>query len=521
MDCFAPSLLPQLWAALEREDAKKLRHLEWGRRFLPHWHTHPPADFHRELDALLHDFHHTRGQRVGILAPRGGAKSTHITFQHVLRTSVEGWEPYTLLLSDSGEQAAKFLRDIRDECETNAYLNAVYPEAVAGGEWRESAVRLRNGVRIEAFGRGAKIRGRRNRKDRPTQIVIDDCQGNRDITSQADRGHAWEWLTREVIPAGDERTNILSAGTALHRDAVAVRVGQLPGWRSLAFAAVHAWPDRVDDLWQEWERIATNLADPDRTVTAATFYAANKGELERGARVYWPEKFPLPVMMMRLAEIGRSAFMTEYQQIPTSIEGVEWPPEYFDDAPGNPFFFDEWSQAGPIAMRVVVLDPSRGINSKPGDYQAHIDIRLTAKTDDHTGGDLFVEAHMHREPVPEMIARTLRIAREGPIVNRVVFEDNGTMGFLAPEVRRQVGEGLVPWDTVSQVERKETRIRCLHPYLSRGAAGGTRRQIRVRNTVGGRLLVDQMKDFPLGDHDDGPDALSLGIRQLEMLINGR
>jgi phage terminase large subunit-like protein len=39
-----------------------------------------------------------------------------------------------------------------------------------------------------------------------------------------------------------------------------------------------------------------------------------------------------------------------------------------------------------------------------------------------------------------------------------------------------------------------------------------RRELRVRNNPGGRLLVDQLMDFPNADHDDGPDALEMAIR---------
>jgi hypothetical protein len=35
------------------------------------------------------------------------------------------------------------------------------------------------------------------------------------------------------------------------------------------------------------------------------------------------------------------------------------------------------------------------------------------------------------------------------------------------------------------------------------------------------LLVDQMKDFPVGEHDDGPDALEMAIRLSIELWNGR
>ena len=84
-----------------------------------------------------------------------------------------------------------------------------------------------------------------------------DVENNDTITSPVKRERAWRWATREVIPAGTAGTNFLSVGSALHREAVAVRLGQLPGWAGRTYPAVHRWPDRMD-LWAEWERLATN-----------------------------------------------------------------------------------------------------------------------------------------------------------------------------------------------------------------------------------------------------------------------
>jgi hypothetical protein len=39
------------------------------------------------------------------------------------------------------------------------------------------------------------------------------------------------------------------------------------------------------------------------------------------------------------------------------------------------------------------------------------------------------------------------------------------------------------------------------------------------DSPGARLLVEQMKDFPLADHDDGPDALEMAIRLMAQLLN--
>ena len=59
---------------------------------------------------------------------------------------------------------------------------------------------------------------------------------------------------------------------------------------------------------------------------------------------------------------------------------------------------------------------------------------------------------------------------------------------------------------------KVARIRRLSQYV-------VNRELRFKaDSPGCRLLVDQLMDFPLADHDDGPDALEMCCRlPLEVL----
>lgn len=61
--------------------------------------------------------------------------------------------------------------------------------------------------------------------------------------------------------------------------------------------------------------------------------------------------------------------------------------------------------------------------------------------------------------------------------------------------------------------KKIVRIRRLTPYLAK-------RQIRFKGgSRGARLLVEQLRDFPNGDHDDGPDALEMAFRLAAELLS--
>ncbi|MEN6494067.1 MAG: hypothetical protein ABFD16_07235, partial [Thermoguttaceae bacterium] len=82
---------------------------------------------------------------------------------------------------------------------------------------------------------------------------------------------------------------------------------------------------------------------------------------------------------------------------------------------------------------------------------------------------------------------------------------------FAEEFQRQGLLGVAPCGLDNQVN-KRVRIRRLGPYLAA-------RRLRMKSdSPPTRLLVNQLREFPVSDHDDGPDALEMAIRLLEHLL---
>ncbi len=476
--------------------------LPWCARYLPHYGFGgvEAADFHSPLCKDLQDFHSHRGSKLAVVAPREGAKSTIITLGYVLNQAAEGNERYIGVLSDSAGQASQRLDEVREELETNERLAEDYPEACGRGPtWRGDRIELRNGVVIESFGTGQRILGRRNKQHRFTLLVFDDVENTDSVMSPVKRAAAWRWATRAVIPAGSAQTNFLSVGSARHRDCVALKLGSLAGWSNRLHKAIHQWPTRMD-LWLAWETIATNLADADRAATSRAFYAANEAAMNEGASVYWPSRWSLYDLMVRRSEVGRIGFDSEWNGIPGVEGGNEWPSEYFDRLN---FYFDEWPDG--IDVAVLALDPSKGEKTS-SDFQANALVGVDRN------GTIYVECWQNRHDVTAMVTHTLDLARAYK-PSEVVAETNATMGLLIPEFERQCvqRQQVIPLVALHNTEPKPVRIRGVTGYLSRN-------QIRVRNTLGGRMLVDQWRDFPNGEFDDGADAVSIGLRRLEELL---
>jgi predicted phage terminase large subunit-like protein len=162
--------------------------------------------------------------------------------------------------------------------------------------------------------------------------------------------------------------------------------------------------------------------------------------------------------------------------------------------------------------RVQSLDPSKGADAKSGDYQAHVLLGLGRM------GTMYAEAVLAREPIPQMIARALDLTAQSGFgrLDSLAVEDNDSLGLVFAGFREELRKQnrVVPLEAVRNTQNKVVRVRYLGIYLARSG-------IRFRNTRGTRMLVDQLRDFPRGTFDDGPDALELAVRRLELLANPR
>lgn len=209
----------------------------------------------------------------------------------------------------------------------------------------------------------------------------------------------------------------------------------------------------------------------------------------------WEMRFP----RAKLDQIKNSKSIywwnAQYRQRPTQPEGAEWSEEHF---PESMLVKPElWPDS--FDMEVVTLDPSKGKTDK-SDFSALIRLGLR-------GGKLWVAANIKRRPVTQMVNEAFGFCYGRPLLGFGI-EGNAWQDLLANEfdrVCREMNLMPLPIHLIDNRVNKEVRIRRIGPYL-------TRKQIRILDNADGRLLVKQMKEFPLGDHDDGPDSLEMAIR---------
>ncbi len=227
--------------------------------------------------------------------------------------------------------------------------------------------------------------------------------------------------------------------------------------------------------------------------------------MDAGGVVLWPDVEDLYTLMQMRVEIGKTAFEREKQSSPVNPEFCEWPESYFAEH----IWFDCWPSE--LSVRTVALDPSKGRDAGRGDYSAYVLLGIDGR------GVIYVEADMARRPTPQMVADgvalCLRFRPHSFGVEANQFQELLCGEFATEFARRGVGH-IVP-AAIHNHANKLVRIRRLGPYLS---------QHRLRflsNSPFTRMLVDQLRDFPAGAHDDGPDALEMALRLAEDVWNGR
>ncbi len=165
----------------------------------------PSAPFHHDLsDELL-----TGTEHVVVEMFRESGKSSYALRSFPLHCLAypEKKRSFIVLIKNTATLAKAKLLEIRDELKTNPLLSHNLVEIKEDSAQILSVdVKNKNGdiinVRIEAYGKGASIRGLVNKDRRPNIIVADDIQDIEDAKSETVTESDWNWFLSDIIFLG-------------------------------------------------------------------------------------------------------------------------------------------------------------------------------------------------------------------------------------------------------------------------------------------------------------------------------
>ena len=489
--------------------------------FFPHYCSLAFNEFHKD------DFQSIkfgeRSIRRARGAPRGYAKSTLKTLVKPIHDLCYGLEKFIVIFSNTDTQSVTKLKDIRNELLTNERLIRTFGIKFPRKTIAETAFEvssLAGAMRFEAYGSGAEVRGIRFGENRPTKIILDDVEHSEEVYNEALRDKQFSWLTDVVSKLGTKETNIEMVGTILHKDSLLSRTLKNPVYDGKLYKAVISWSER-EDLWEKWRDILRNLDNDNRLFEARAFYEANKEAMLQGTKVLWPEKEPYYDLMLEMLETGKRSFMKEKQNAPLGPDD-----KVFDkflyyqerEVNGKPHFYIEHTQTlvpAEHCQAFGVLDPATGQTKakkgKLGDFSALV----TGLSDSR--GRLFVHRDWMKRAPPTQFIQAIFDHHNEWNYTKFGVETNLYRNLLVPNIiaeRGRIEERLkkkihLPFYDIENDENKEKRIFTLEPKVTNGWILFNRRLSQE--------FMNQIEDFPHGDHDDGPDALEM----LWRLVNNR
>jgi predicted phage terminase large subunit-like protein len=192
--------------------------------YFAHYVKYATAPFQREL------FHLTERQDIKnlfVVAFRGSAKSTIFTTSYPVWAILgEPKKKFVLILCQTQAQAKQHMMNLRRELENNTLLkNDLGPFQEENNEWGSaSLVFSRLNARITAVSSEQSIRGLRHNQHRPDLIIGDDLEDLASTKTREGRNKTYQWLTGEVVPAGDRNTRLVIIGNLLHEDSLLMRL---------------------------------------------------------------------------------------------------------------------------------------------------------------------------------------------------------------------------------------------------------------------------------------------------------
>lgn len=298
--------------------------LAWARRYLSDHFRAPAAPFHRELEAIA-----AEERRAAIAAPRGHAKSTLLSLAYPLYRAAVHREPYTLILSDSREQAAEHVGNIFSELLHNDRLTAAYPHLRLPEYEHYRRRRVKRtaadfitvaGHKFIGKGSGSRIRGARHGHQRPTLVICDDLENDQHVENERQRTKMRRWFLKSVsnLP-GAAGGQILVIGTILHRESL----------------------------------LAWLLSEQGPAAYRKAMYRA----LREDGEPLWADEWTHARLDAKRAEIGSRAFSGEYLNEPVDEESTLWKAAWIDD--------NRRTRAPQLVRLAVAVDPSA--NDENGD----------------------------------------------------------------------------------------------------------------------------------------------------------
>ena len=214
----------ELAGVIESEERALTSLVGFREEFIPSEDDVKPASFHEEWSNILLNGH----ENFAIEAFRESAKTQIVIRANLLHalTFPQALRSFLVIICATQTRASQLLRGVSREFFASPEMSALVSNVLDNSE-HALEVHYHEGpaVRIEAYGKGAAVRGLSWGAKRPDLVIIDDPQDEDDSRSETVTVSDWDWFLSDVYFLG-KSTRIFLIGNNLGERCIIEQVFQ-------------------------------------------------------------------------------------------------------------------------------------------------------------------------------------------------------------------------------------------------------------------------------------------------------
>ena len=458
---------------------------------LPEVRTIEPANFHKDLFRLLSD---TSKQYVAIIAPRGHGKSSVSTTIVPLHRILFGQERNILIMSETEGQAKAHLDSLKYQLQENPLIKTYFP-TLSFPKWTEERIVVKGttpfgtpiNCQLIVKGSKQKVRGLNYQQQRPTLIIMDDVEGEDNMSSEDVRNDFKRRIDAALLPAIDPQIGrVFMIGTIVHYDSY------------------------LNEIWTKSDTPNENVGKSG--VWEYVFYRAIENYGTDKEKALWPEWMSIAKLHSKRIQLARNGreylWFQEYQNEPTAGDSQLFKPEYFETRHNYHIKYmngDNW------LCDNTTGDPVRNCFTFLG-----VDPAISlGRTADHFATCVIAVDHHGKKYVMNIkLQRINSVAAQAKLISELVHNFH----------IRKVGIETIAYQQALATQLREDMASTGHYYMIEEFKPRDRKNERLKNLEypisQGRLIfppsksdqdpiaqtIEQFKAYPRGKHDDGMDA---------------
>lgn len=481
----------------------------------------PIAKVHEEIwqdiqESIIGD----GNNQIGRILPRGTGKSAFGTFAATIWAHAYKFKIYTLICSDIGSTAEKFIKDIKNTFLENKYIEKAFGVLLDDKDKKyvcnSTQLELTNKTFIEAISSVSSIRGRKYGNNRPDLIILDDFQSIEDCRTDEAREKKWLRFSNDIKYAVQKSvvrngktikkgTTLLALGTLQHKEDFYSRLIKQPTWKFkiqkgvLIDDFINEDGQKVNgldhyfnsDFWLEFKNILFNFKNETHLEDAKEFYWNHESEMQYP--LLWGEFWDCLDYALSYYE-NPTSFKQEVQSDVDSI-GEKWfktvRTQTKDEIEGHTF-----------VKNMIVCDPASSVSNK-ADYTA-ICVGSTSNND-----MIYIrKGILTRLSFDDFCNKVIELLKIYTDVTHVDIEKNLYMGADVSKIQEliskehELSNRNIEFINNMQKKNKDEKISTIITSINRG---------QIIFNEDDEDFINQILDFRgqrFSIHDDAPDCVS-------------